>query len=63
MSVYPDMELYMWWRSIRPNGWTEREHLAHPEGGSVGVHEALLCRRIAHRIKFGGSENGRTRQD
>lgn len=52
----PNRELYLWWRSTRPDGWTERQHLADPAAGALNQCDTLLAQRVVRALKFGESE-------
>ena len=36
-----------WWRCRRPVGWTETEHLEHPEINTATASEQALARAVA----------------
>ncbi len=40
-----------WWESLRPEGWTEEEHIRMPEAGTVGREQFLLADAVAQLVR------------
>ncbi len=43
-----------WWKSLRPMGWNEEQHLADPLHGTHGIYERELAAIVAKYLRDEG---------
>jgi hypothetical protein len=48
----------IWWVGLRPEGWTEAQHLENPTVNTTSTHEKMMAIAISNAIKEYVKEHG-----